>query len=153
MIRVSKAPYERKEEIISAAQMLFIEKGFVQTKVSDIVKAVCVSQGVFYYYFDSKEEIIDAIVDRYIRQLIESTADIVGNTNIDVTEKLKFMSERQLTVNRLENNNIHSIKGVDIHERILRRLVLDYVPIMHKAFDGEVDTETLYKLEIFLSAG
>ncbi|MCK5096926.1 MAG: hypothetical protein KAR45_02425, partial [Desulfobacteraceae bacterium] len=49
--------------------------------------------------------------------------------------------------------NIHAIKGVDIHERILKRLILDYVPLMQKAFAEEKNKQTLFLLEIFVAAG
>lgn len=153
MTRVTKNPEERKNEIIEAAQKLFIEKGFMKTKVNAIVKSIGVSQGVFYYYFSSKDEIIDEIVDRYIKQIINNTADIIESSKINSIEKLSRMSDIQLKINMLENNNIHAIKGVDIHERILKRLILDYVPLMQEAFSKEQNKQTLFLLEIFVAAG
>ncbi|MCK5312951.1 MAG: TetR/AcrR family transcriptional regulator [Desulfobacteraceae bacterium] len=153
MTRITKNPEERKNEIIKTAQKLFIEKGFIKTKVNSIVKSIGVSQGVFYYYFSSKDEIIDEIVDRYIKQIINNTADIIESSQMNPIEKLNTMSDIQLKINMLENNNIHAIKGVDIHERILKRLILDYVPLMQKAFSEEKDKQTLFLLEIFVAAG
>jgi len=56
-----------------------------------------------------------------------------------------------------ENSNIHAIKGVDIHERILRRLILDYVPLMAETFNNSEKTdkkecESKYIIEIFVAA-
>jgi AcrR family transcriptional regulator len=153
MTRISKNPEERKDEIIKTAQKLFIEKGFAETKVSEIVKSINVSQGVFYYYFSSKDEIIDEIIDRYIKQLLNSTVEIIQNSQLSALEKLERMSDRQLNINMIENNNIHRIKGVDIHERILKRLILDYVPLMKKAFTENGDRETLFLMELFVAAG
>ena len=153
MTRITKSPEERKEEIIKTAQKLFIEKGFMKTKVNAIVKSIGVSQGVFYYYFSSKDEIIDEIVDRYIKQIINNTADIIRSSKFNSIEKLSKMSEIQSKINMLENNNIHAIKGVDIHERILKRLILDYVPLMQEAFSKEQNKHTLFLLEIFVAAG
>jgi len=153
MTRISKNPEERKDEIIKTAQKLFIEKGFAETRVSEIVKSINVSQGVFYYYFSSKDEIIDEIIDRYIKQLISSTVEIFQNNQLSALEKLVRMSDRQLHINMIENNNIHRIKGVDIHERILKRLILDYVPLMKRAFTENGDREILFLMEIFVAAG
>jgi len=152
MSRISKNPEERRDEIINAAQNLFIEKGFAKTKVSDIVKKINVSQGVFYYYFSSKEDIIDEIVDRYMKLLIESSAAVGKCGDLSGTEKLKRMSECQLNINTMENNRIHAIKGVDIHERILKRLILDYVPLMNESFKKEGGKEMRYLMELFVSA-
>jgi AcrR family transcriptional regulator len=149
--RITKNPDERKEEIIDTAQKLFIEKGYAETKISDIVKKLKVSQGVFYYYFKSKEEIVDYIVDRYIKLISEDTSDIIKNNKINVDKKLRALSEVQLKVNMAENNRIHSIKGVDIHERILKKLILDYVPLMVSAFHESGSKETQYLIELFVS--
>jgi AcrR family transcriptional regulator len=150
--RITKNPDERKEEIIDTAQNLFIEKGFAETKISDIVKKLKVSQGVFYYYFKSKEEIVDYIVDRYIKLISVDTSDIIKNNKIDTAKKLSELSEIQLKINMTENGRIHSIKGVDIHERILKRLILDYVPLMVSAFHESGSEEIQYLIELFVSA-
>ena len=45
-----------KEKILQSAIEIFSEKGFVKTKVSDIVSNAGLSQGTFYTYFKSKDE-------------------------------------------------------------------------------------------------
>ncbi|HIW20674.1 MAG TPA: TetR/AcrR family transcriptional regulator [Candidatus Dorea intestinavium] len=60
--RVSKAPEMRKAEIITAARELFDLEGIEKTRISDIVAKVGVAKGVFYYYFSSKDEIIETIL-------------------------------------------------------------------------------------------
>ena len=151
MARITMDPQERRELIVKTSQDLFIRNGFLATKISDIVKSMSVSQGVFYYYFKSKDEVIDAIVESYISQLVESTVGVMSSKNLSPVQRLERMAELQLGINRVENNNIHSIKGVDIHEKILKRLTVDYIPLMQKAF--REDQETLFLLEIFFLSG
>jgi AcrR family transcriptional regulator len=64
MARISKNPDERRNELLDAALELFSKKSYQYTTISDIVKKVGVSQGTFYYYFKSKEEIADELIDR-----------------------------------------------------------------------------------------
>ncbi|CUH97815.1 hypothetical protein P22_3961 [Propionispora sp. 2/2-37] len=47
-----------------------MSQGYEQTAVSMIVKKVGVAQGTFYYHFASKEVILEAIFDRYIRNML-----------------------------------------------------------------------------------
>ena len=49
-MRVVKKPEERKAEMVAAAAKLFAQQGFVRTSVSEIVSAVDVAKGLFYYY-------------------------------------------------------------------------------------------------------
>ena len=48
-MRVVKKPEERKAEMVAAAAKLFAQQGFVRTSVSEIVSAVDVAKGLFYY--------------------------------------------------------------------------------------------------------
>lgn len=74
MARVSKQPEERRQELIEAAQALFLSQGYERTAVNDIVKQVGVAQGLFYYYFKSKKDIFIAVIDQYIGMRIGELA-------------------------------------------------------------------------------
>jgi len=152
MIRITKTPEERKEEIIAAARKLFLEKGYLKTKVSDIVKSIGVSQGIFYYYFSSKEMVIDEIVVRYMNLHLTEAKKILGNQDLSPLRKMEYMAKSQHKLNNRENLNIHSIKGVDIHERILYRLVTDYVPLMVEAFGKDNASQADLKIELIVAA-
>lgn len=69
MMRISKTPQERKTEIINTALELFMEHGYEGTSVSMIVSRVGVAQGLFYYYFRSKEAVFEAAIELYTDQL------------------------------------------------------------------------------------
>src|SRR3990167_4031042 len=51
-----------REQIIEAADRLFYEKGFEATSFADISPAVNLSRGNFYYHFQTKDEILDAVI-------------------------------------------------------------------------------------------
>jgi AcrR family transcriptional regulator len=56
---------ERRNEFVDAAEKLFRENGIVDTTISAIVKEMDVAKGLFYYYFKSKDDVIDAISEKY----------------------------------------------------------------------------------------
>lgn len=58
----SRRNRDRREEILAAARRLFMERGYAQTSVSDIVRAVGIAQGTFYLYFTSKRDLVLALV-------------------------------------------------------------------------------------------
>jgi AcrR family transcriptional regulator len=102
LIRITKAPEERKEEIIAAAQKLFLEKGYLKTKVSDIVKSIGVSQGIFYYYFPSKEMVLDEIVVRYMTLHLAEAKKILENAELSPLMKMEYMAKSQHKINNRE---------------------------------------------------
>ncbi len=53
-----------RDRIVEAADQLFYRQGYDHTSFSDIAKAVHISRGNFYHHFKSKDEILDAVIDR-----------------------------------------------------------------------------------------
>lgn len=56
-----------REDIVEAADGLFYRRGFDHTSFADIADAVRISRGNFYYYFKTKDEILDAVIERRLR--------------------------------------------------------------------------------------
>jgi len=50
--------HANRENIIQQGCMLFRERGYMQTKVSDITKALNIGKGTFYFYFSDKRELL-----------------------------------------------------------------------------------------------
>ena len=50
-----------KSRIVSAAWQLFYEKGYNGTTVDDIIELSATSKGSFYYYFSTKDELLDTL--------------------------------------------------------------------------------------------
>lgn len=127
VIRISKNPEERKKELIEIAEQLFITKGYEQTAVSDIVKEAHVAQGTFYYYFKTKEEILDLITDRYIRFNFEGYEKIANEKGPDALEKIikifqfssSFRNNRHGLIQYL-----HEDKNAHLHLKFERKLPL-----------------------------
>ena len=86
-MRVVKKPEERKAEMISAAAKLFAEQGFVRTSVAEIVSAVDVAKGLFYYYFTTKDDMVRAVVEGYCSYL-GTLADTIADSEGAAQEKL-----------------------------------------------------------------
>lgn len=52
-----------RAQIVDSADRLFYQQGFGHTSFADIADAVRVSRGNFYYYFKTKDEILEAVID------------------------------------------------------------------------------------------
>jgi len=53
---------ETRQNIIDAADRLFYQQGFERTSFADIASDVAISRGNFYYYFKTKDAILDAVI-------------------------------------------------------------------------------------------
>ena len=56
---------QRRKQLIDTELGLFAEKGFENTTTKDIAEAAGVAQGLIYYYFGGKEELLFAAADRH----------------------------------------------------------------------------------------
>lgn len=89
MKRISKPPEERRKDIVDKARQLFDQKGFQQTSVDDITLSLNVAKGTFYYYFKTKEDVLNAVVDDTVAKDVAVVRDIEGNPRLSATEKLR----------------------------------------------------------------
>lgn len=95
--RISKAPEERKKELIEVATKLFELKGYEKVSVRDILSEVNGAPGMFYYYFKSKEDIFLACMECYFSEKLKVKVDILKNKKIEYYERIKTL--RELIVN------------------------------------------------------
>jgi AcrR family transcriptional regulator len=77
-----------KEKITEQAIRLFEKKGFSETSIQDIVDALGVTKGTFYYYFSSKEELLMDIHLRYIDDILSLQEKILEDEQKSCKEKL-----------------------------------------------------------------
>jgi len=70
---------ERREQLMSTAARLFAERGYDPTSVGDVVEAVGVGKGVFYWYFTSKEELFAELLRAGHRDLRRGQEAAIGD--------------------------------------------------------------------------
>ncbi|MGH6615841.1 TetR/AcrR family transcriptional regulator [Sphingomonas sp.] len=73
----------RRDELMDAAQALFLEKGIAGTIVDDIVGRAGASKGTFYHYFKAKPDIVVAIRERFSRDFRERAQAAVDAVDQD----------------------------------------------------------------------
>ena len=87
-MRIVKTAEERKEEILDVAEQLFAEKGFDNASTNDIINRIGIARGTLYYHFQSKEEILDALVERITHMCINRSREIAQNKSIPLIQRI-----------------------------------------------------------------
>lgn len=87
MTRTVKDPDVRRSELVSTAQQLFFTKGYENTSVSDIVSSVGVAQGTFYYYFESKQSILESVVGEMVDQTMAVVYPVIADESMNAITK------------------------------------------------------------------
>jgi len=87
-MRIIKDAAIRKDEILDASEALFNSKGFDGTTISEIVEKVGLARGTIYYHFKSKEEILDALIQRREAEFLKAGKQVACDKSIPVMERL-----------------------------------------------------------------
>jgi AcrR family transcriptional regulator len=135
MKRISKDPEERKRELIDTAERLFLERGYEHTAISDIVKELNIAQGTLYYYFRSKEDILEAVVEKSIAVLEQKVIEIATDDALDepirlndaINAILGFISQRNDLI-----DFIHQDINAVMHAKLEKATVERIVPILSR---------------------
>ncbi|PKM77988.1 MAG: TetR/AcrR family transcriptional regulator [Firmicutes bacterium HGW-Firmicutes-15] len=74
-IPVIRQNMERRQKLLECAIDLFIEKGYHNTAIRDIIVKSGVGTGTFYNYFIDKEDVLKALLEGFAEQIISSIAE------------------------------------------------------------------------------
>ena len=129
---MAKTKEERRNEIIETAGKLFEEKGYEQTQVQDIVNEIGVAKGLFYYYFKSKDEVMEELADRYADAIIDAVNKL---TDKDISTFDKINRIFQIFIDSAEKKSgifmgILNVKNGITHERIFFNVGKKMVPLV-----------------------
>jgi AcrR family transcriptional regulator len=141
MARPKKDPEIMRAKILDVAEGLFSKRGYDETAVSDIVSAMGVAQGTFYYYFQSKEECLDAMVGRILEADFRTVEGVLDREDIDVTSKLLMVYEIRIR-RRVEHrvlDYLHLEQNAKLHYKIYRKRYSDFLPLFTRLVEEGVE--------------
>lgn len=130
-MRDVKDPEIRRAEIMDAAMLLFMEKGYANTTTQDIVDKVNISRGLLYYHFKNKEDILYCLVERYSEKLLRDIHVIVNDDDKTAIEKIRaFIDVTIISTDNVSAEGTELQKTVDLEEN---RYMLD--KLSHKLIE------------------
>ena len=132
-MRIVKSAEERKNEILDVAEELFAEKGFDNASTNDIINRIGIARGTLYHHFGSKEEILDAIVERMTHEGISRAKAIVADSSIPLLSRFTG-AVLALNINTKAGaevlEQIHRPQNALLHQKMQERLLGGVVPLI-----------------------
>ena len=117
----------KQQEILDAAEELFYQKGYRQTTISDIVASLGMAQGAIYYYFPSKDSILDDLIKRHVNIFLERIQIIKNKKELSTQTKLQDILKSFFT-------NMRNSDGSLLFEFLNNDPSLDFMPKLTKIF-------------------
>lgn len=92
---------QRKNQIIAVALDLFVKRGYMATKISDIAKAANMSVGLLFHYFESKEKLLEELTNMGLQgtqmPLQMEYLDELNFFEVVTAQLITFMQEQPIT--------------------------------------------------------
>jgi AcrR family transcriptional regulator len=130
-----------RNDIVKSAAGVFAKFGFKKTTVDDIAQALRKGKSSIYYYFNSKEDIFKAVVEKEADSLRAKIEEIMAS-EMDTIEKIRaYVETRMLSVKVMSNYhtfvNDNDVSNLDLIEK----------------FRAKYDTEELIIIKLLLKEG
>lgn len=154
---IKKTPEQWKTEILSAAQKLFISRGYEETSISDIMAMVGGAKGMFYRCFQSKEEVMQTLGNQMFFEnnpfeALKGRADLNG---LQKVRELLAINQSDTKRNSLNLQAISILKdphilatAIEANKRILTPLWFELLEEGKR--DGSIKTEYTKELSEIL---
>jgi AcrR family transcriptional regulator len=84
-----EAHRERRDAFLDAAQRLIQTKGYEAMSIQDVLDELETSKGALYHYFDSKQALLDGVVDRFAEAGMATVAPILADPDLPALRKLE----------------------------------------------------------------
>lgn len=156
----NKYPEQTLEKIIDISTQLFCEKGYEQTSIQDILDELHLSKGGLYHHFKSKEEILEAVLNKRTQYILDLLHGLIENTKADnAKERLRKIIHCLLT-----DPSTHALDAVMISQVTnpyfvvsgLKTCVNQDAPVIARLIqdgieDGSIQTDKpMFCAEVFL---
>ena len=127
-----KESEERKKEILDIAEELFTIKGYDNTSTTDILERVGIARGTMYYHFKSKEEILDALIDRVIQGIVRNVKSALSYKATAPQKIISFIGATKVdsAIGTEIADHAHKPQNALMHQKIMNALLTVLTPIV-----------------------
>ena len=142
MARPAKKPPEQWEnEILDAAQNLFLSKGYEETSVSDIMQAAGGATGMFYRCYQSKEELLNVLVKKWAAMYTQKTACLLCDPQITFSGKLVAILDviREMSSQTIGMEAFFTASNEVILNRLTRQMTSVLAPLLASVLDKGIE--------------
>ncbi|PKM49306.1 MAG: TetR/AcrR family transcriptional regulator [Firmicutes bacterium HGW-Firmicutes-7] len=137
----------RKQEILVAARELFIKKGYEQTSVNDILKIVDIAKGTFYYYFASKEEVLEAIILDIVEEGARRAEMILKDKSIPLVNRIMMAIMAQAPefegADEIKEE-LHKVENTKLEQLYTKAMLKRMTPVLQEPFSEGVERDIFH---------
>lgn len=133
---------ERKQELLNIAYNMFLTKGYDNTSIDDIINKANIAKGTYYYYFASKEETLEEVINMMINEEVNLAASIL-KMPISIPEKLVgvITSLRPKIDEREIQETLNKPDNIIMHDKINKRIIDKAIPLLEQIVNEGIEND------------
>ena len=127
---------KRKQELLQIAYRMFISRGYENTSVDEIIVEAGIAKGTFYYYFETKEQLLEEVIGMMIDRETEAAAQILA-AEIPVSQKIAgiISSLRPTQEETPIEGALMQPENIVMHEKIRKKIVEAAIPLLSRVVE------------------
>lgn len=154
MKRISKEPDVRRQELMDIGFELYMKNGMKGFGIKDVVNHAGVATGLFYYYFKSKENFVDEVLNDFIVKNMELIEEILVSNERSVMQKMKDSLDIFWTfIEKLAPYKNVSSFQTEQHFQLEQKLFARMQPLIRQVIEEGVKTGIFYTDNSLLASG
>ena len=79
----------KEQQILEAAEREFLEKGYDGARTTSIAKAAGVTHAMLHYYFRTKEQLFEHIIDKKMSEIVPLMTHLFGNSDLPLVKRIE----------------------------------------------------------------
>ena len=79
----------KEQQILEAAEQEFLEKGYDGARTTSIAKTAGVTHAMLHYYFRTKEQLFEHIIDKKMSEIVPLMTHLFGNSDLPLVERIE----------------------------------------------------------------
>ena len=135
---------QRKQELLKIAYDLFLSEGYENTSVDTIIEKAGIAKGTYYYYFESKEAMLEEVCMMMIDGETENAMHIL-NADIPIPQKIIgiISSFRPEQKEKTITDTLNSSENILMHDKVNKRIIEVVAPILTKVAEQGIEEGVL----------
>jgi AcrR family transcriptional regulator len=131
MTRVVKQAAVRKLEIVKTARALFQSRGYENTAIQDVMDALGVAKGTIYYYFKSKDELLEAVINDKVDESAAQMQAVLAAAQGNALQKIGLlMAAGNLAESHAQMlASLHQPGNMGMHTRLMAAALNKQAPL------------------------
>jgi AcrR family transcriptional regulator len=159
MVKITRGLKKRREEIIATARHLFQTNDYDKITMQNIVDELEIAKGTIFYYFDSKEVLLKAVVENIIEEDKVRKEALITTTKGNALDKIRALIQldSMAAKNPTILKHLHRPSNAQMHTQLLAVMVIQEASLYAKLIqqgcaEGIFQTDTPFECAEFIIA-